>query len=805
MQRKGQGVRRGGARFGMNAVMMGGVVGVLMASVTPTMAKDRDPQPGLPPQAVEPARAAQLAQAGTSADYDIPAQDLSRAATAFGRQSGLQVVVDSAILAGLQSRPVAGHLTTEDAISQLLVGTGLAWRYTDTGTIALERRVVPGTDSGTGTFALPAVTVTAERSERSIMDTSTSVQVFDAETLEDRPDIKSTNDVLSKAANVTSVGTGNLAPSVRGLDGTGPAQGADAFLAGTRPRLNVQVDGRPLSYNEVVFGNVSLWDVQQVEVLRGAQSTLQGRNAIAGTVAVSSKDPVHEFEVGGRAMGGDFKQRGLSAMINVPVIDDQLAFRFALDHQHRESHVEGFNNIENAGDPSDYESTDFRAKALIEPKAWEGFRSTITIDHTDYTAPQSEFVERPFDEREASFPDMPVFNPKSTAGIIDTSWEADDNWTLENTTSVTDIDIRRKALDGDGNVQIDGTEIVTEPRVRFTALDGDLNVLAGIYFFHSEQAETIDLFGGGAFDDETTTGAVFTEGTWTFAEDFDLTLGLRYEVERRQRVGEMSVFAIDLDETYDALLPKLGVAWHPTEEFRLGVVGYGGYNGGGAGFTYDFPFESYVFKPEYSGTVEAYSRAELFDRRLTLTGNVFYSRYKDMQLPFDLNPDPDIWAVVIRNADWVDTYGAEAGIRWLAMPGLEFFADIGFLETEITEYSGSDSEGNDLAVAPDVTADFGVIYHHESGFEFSADARYTGDYFSSVENDPREEIDSFWVVNTQLGYAWGEDRNVRLFGFINNLLDADDPTLIEAGATSADDSANVVHPRTFGVGLEVYF
>ena len=72
-------------------------------------------------------------------------------------------------------------------------------------------------------------------------------------------------------------------------------------------------------------------------------------------------------------------------------------------------------------------------------------------------------------------------------------------------------------------------------------------------------------------------------------------------------------------------------------------------------------------------------------------------------------------------------------------------------------------------------------------------------------DDPREEIDSFWVVNTQLGYGWGEDRNVRLFGFINNLLDADDPTLIEAGATSADDSANVVHPRTFGVGLEVYF
>ena len=455
--------------------------------------------------------------------------------------------------------------------------------------------------------------------------------------------------------------------------------------------------------------------------------------------------------------------------------------------------------------PAITKSTTFRAKALIEPKAWEGLSSTVTIHHTDYTAPQSEFAERPFDDREASFPDMPVFNPSSTAGIIDTSWEVNETWTLENTTSVTGIDVQRKALPGDGNAQIDGLEIVTEPRVQLTALDGDLKILGGIYFFHNEQHETIDLFGGGDFDDETTTAAVFTEGTWTFAEDFDLTLGLRYEVEHHQRIGEMFLFEIDLDETYDALLPKLGVAWHPTEEFTLGVVGYGGYNGGGAGFTYDFPFESYVFKPEYSGTVEAYSRAELFDRRLTLTGNVFYSRYKDMQLPFDLNPDPDIWAVVIRNADWVDTYGAEAGIRLLAMPGLEFFADLGYLETEITEYSGSDSEGNDLAVSPNFTADFGVIYRHESGFEFGADARYTGDYFSSVENDPREEINSYWVVNAQLGYAWGEDENFRVFGFINNLLDADDPTLIEAGATSADGAANVLHPRTFGVGMEVLF
>src|SRR5688572_19579634 len=134
------------------------------------------------------------------------------------------------------------------------------------------------------TTTLPEINVTGEKSERSILQTAPSVRVFGERELLDQRGIVGTNELLGGVANITSTGTGNLAPAVRGVDGTGPAQGADAFLAGTRPRLSVQVDGRSASYNEVVFGDLGLWDVQRVEVFRGAQSTLQGRNAIAGTI-----------------------------------------------------------------------------------------------------------------------------------------------------------------------------------------------------------------------------------------------------------------------------------------------------------------------------------------------------------------------------------------------------------------------------------------------------------------------------------------------------------------------------------------
>jgi outer membrane receptor protein involved in Fe transport len=780
------------------------MVGVLMATATPAMAKDRDTQPDIRPQA------AQLAQAGTSADYDIPAQDLSGAVTAFGRQSGLQVVVDSAILAGLQSRPVAGRLSTEDAISRMLAGTGLTWRYSDAGTIALER--LPDS-SGAGIMALPPVTVTAERTERSLMDTATSVAVFDANTIAQRPGMESTNDLLQNVPNVVTPSTSNIAPAIRGVDGTGPAQGIDAFLAGTRPRLNVQVDGRPLSYNEVIFGDVSLWDVEQVELLRGAQSTLQGRNAIAGTLAMRTKDPTYDFEIGGRVIGGDYDRRVLSGMVSAPIIDDQVAFRVAVDHQESESFVDGFDDIPGVGDPGDFESTNARAKLLIEPEAWEGFSTTVTIAHSDYRAPQTEGIWRPADEHDTSYPFMPVFNPESTGGIIDTTWQIDDNWTLENTTSLTDIDVARQALPGDGNVDLDALEVMSESRVRFTGLDGRLTTLGGIYVFNNEQDEFIDSLGGGYFDDSTTTVAVFGEGTLTVFEDFDLTIGARYEREERRRTGDLpgvpgfGPFVNDLDETYEAFLPKFGIAWRPTDELTFGAIVSRGYNGGGAGFTFDFPFENYKYDPEYVWTYEAYGRAELLDKTLTLTGNAFYSRYKDMQVPLDLNDLPNEWAFVIRNADRVETYGAELGVRWLALPGLELFGEVGLLETEIQEYTDSEFESNDLALAPNVTADFGLIYQHESGFAFSADARYSGDYFSTIVNRKDEEVDSYWVLNAQAGYSFGADDNLRIFGFVNNILDADDPTLIEAGAvgTSSDDVLYIVNPRTFGVGLEIFF
>jgi outer membrane receptor protein involved in Fe transport len=741
----------------------------------------------------------QLAQTAQPRSFTIRAQPLADALTLFGQQSGLQVTLDAGIVAGLMTPGLNGSFTPEEALRRLLAGTGITWRFTDANTVALAKPPA----GAAGPVTLAPVTVTGERVARSIMETSTSVVVLDSETLEELPRIDSTNDVMERIPNVTTTGTTNFAPAVRGVNGTGPAQGADAFFAGTRPRLNVQIDGRPASYNEVVFGDMALWDVEQVEVLRGPQSTLQGRNAIAGTVIVKSKDPTYDYEVGGRFIAGNEKTRQGSAFVSGPIVDDQLAFRLAVDRKTSDSFVnmEPFRDI----DPEEFKSLTLRGKLLIEPKAIEGLSTLLTFTHTDYSGPQTETVRQPFDAHESSSPAMPVFRPQTTGGIIEPSWEINDNLTLEGTFSLTDVRVNRYARAGEGNAQIDGLEAVAEPRLRFAAFDGRLTGIGGVYVFDAHQDEFIDFPVPGTFDDDTTTGALFGEATFAAFENIDLIFGARLEQEKRRRTGGVGPFVIDFDETYQAFLPKVGIAWHAMDELTFGAVVSRGYNGGGAGFTFEPPFLSYTYKPEWVWNYEVYGRADLYGGKLALTGNLFFADYKNMQLPFDLNPDPNLWSVVIRNADRTITYGAEVGARWLALPGLELFADIGLLKTEITDYPGSGVEGNDLPQAPAFTTDFGAIYHHSSGFEISADARFSDAYYSDVQ-EPRGKTDPYIVVNSQVGYTFVNDlASVRLFVFVDNIFDADEAILIEQGATPADDIASILRPRTFGVGLQMTF
>ena len=655
----------------------------------------------------------------------------------------------------------------------------------------------PGEDS-----ALPEIVVTGEKTERTLSGTSSSVRVIDSREIVRNPGLQNAQGVLANTANVTASGVQNLAPAVRGVDGTGPAQGSDAFLGGTRPRLNITIDGRTGSYNEVIFGNLGLWDVERVEVFRGTQSLLQGRNSIAGTVVYKTNDPTFEPEYGGRVMVGNHQQRQYSAVASTP-LGEEWALRVALDRQTSQSFARGYESYPGVSDPGEFESSMARAKLLYQSQGVPGLRSLLTLAHNEHSAPQTEGLSRPFEGKQIAYPQMPVFAPRVNSGVWDLAVPLSDRVKFENRVVYGNINVRRRAAPEDGNATIDGHDFSYEPRLRMSSADKSVSGFVGLYAFNARQRDDIDLFGGGKWDDKTRTYAVYGEGTLALQPDLDLTLGGRYEREHRRRAGSMSFFVTDFDEKYSNFLPKLSLAWRTTPQTTVGAAVSRGYNGGGAAFTFDEPFVNYQYEPEYVWNYEAFARSSLFDGKLRLNGNLFYSRYKDMQLPFDLNPDPAIWAYVIRNAPRASTYGVELGMAWQPRASLTVGAELGLLKTRIDEYASSGVEGHALPRSPSATLNLDVAWRTPIGLEVGAAARYSTAYYSDITNLSRGRVEPGWIANVRASYPIGK---ARLFAFVNNVFDSKRPILLETdpNAAPADDVALLNRPRTIGIGLEVW-
>ncbi len=642
---------------------------------------------------------------------------------------------------------------------------------------------------------LEPVTVTGEKTSRSLRDTASSVMVITDESLKDMPAVTTSNNVLDHIPNIVTVEPGNDAPAVRGVDGTGPASGANAFFAGTRPRLNYQVDGRTLGFNETLFQDISLWDVSQVEVYRGPQSTQQGRNSIAGAIVIRTADPTFDWEGKVRGMVGEQKNRVGSVAISGPIVEDVLAFRLAADYQSSETAVD-FTPYEQEDDPNLYRTEMFRGKLLYTPGT--AIRSMLTFGRTDGRAPQSERVVRPFEDRVAEFPNQPTFQSRNTYGIWDTSWIVSDNMAIEVNLSKTDFRTERHSPPGLGNLRIDGDETVFQPLIRLNTEDGDVSGFVGAYLFRTEQDEVIDVLGGGGFRDETESDALFGEVSWWINDVYNLTVGARYEEEQRTRVGSAGPLALDFKETYREFLPKATLSWEVHKDWTIGFTAGRGYNGGGAGITFSPPFAAYTYDPEFVWNYEGFARGSMLNGRLGLTANIFYNDFEDMQLPFTLAAN----STVIRNAEKASTYGIEAGLNYLFSPGNEMFADLGLLQTKVDRYADPTVEDNELARSPAFSLELGLVTTPLTHFEISANVRYTDAYYSDATNTPRGKVDAYALANAQMAYTL---KSTRFYITVENLFDSDNEVLILTGATADADSATLLNPRTIMAGVEYSF
>ncbi|WP_262694450.1 TonB-dependent receptor [Kordiimonas aquimaris] len=285
------------------------------------------------------------------------------------------------------------------------------------------------------------IVVTGEKVFRSLQDTPTSVAVI-TNTDISQQNIISLEDLFDRTANITS-SFGGRNYTIRGINSTNVSGIGRGDLA------TIYVDGSPLPRNATLVGPIDVWDLQQVEVFRGPQSTLQGRNTLAGAVIINTANPTYEWTGRVRAIAntGAEEQR-LGVALGGPIVEDQIAFRLAAEV----SETEGVIDNRTLGIKADSgDSTFFRAKLLIEPEAIPDLSVLLsyTRDERRFGAETAELnTNDAFNNRE-TFSNRDSFDETFVdIGVVTIDYDFNDALRL---TSISAINSgkRRRARDGD--------------------------------------------------------------------------------------------------------------------------------------------------------------------------------------------------------------------------------------------------------------------------------------------------------------------------------------------------------------------
>jgi outer membrane receptor protein involved in Fe transport len=256
---------------------------------------------------------------------DIAPQPLAMALKEFGMKTGQPVLYGPALADRKMSSAVVHAPDAETALVAMLDGTGLTYRRNgDTFLIVSASDPQSGSAAGDGADqgTVAALIVTAQKKEEAIQDVPIAISAFTEKSLEEQK-IEGGFDLLKAIPNVT-FSKNNFTSynfSIRGI-------GTKAVSATTDPGVAVSFNNIALLQNRLF--EQEYFDVERVEVLRGPQGTLYGRNATAGVInVISAKPNLREFAGWIKGEVGNYHAKRASAMVNIPLVEDKLAVRFA--------------------------------------------------------------------------------------------------------------------------------------------------------------------------------------------------------------------------------------------------------------------------------------------------------------------------------------------------------------------------------------------------------------------------------------------------------------------------------------------
>ncbi|MEM8838598.1 MAG: TonB-dependent receptor, partial [Pseudomonadota bacterium] len=754
----------------------------------------------------------------------IPGGSLAEALNTFGVQSGIGVGYDIGTVRGLTTPGLSGTFSDQEALSRLLAGTNLVPRQTALGSVLIEspQEISLGLETDSDDVLLDPV-VLGERRPRTLAETTTSVRVF-SEAEIDQTDSTGVLDAIRNTANLTPA-TSDFLPPIRGTASAGPADLGGLALFGTLPRAALIIDDVAQPSTEANNSFQSAFDIEQIEVLRGPQTTLRGANAISGAFVVKTKDPVfrREAEVESGFDWNEFGQFSFraGAVVNSPIVEDQIAARLVFEFEERNAPLDIIsptldNQITFGAFPpppgsilDDFgkgETFRLRTKFLFEPNAIPDFSAIVSVEYQEGRAvgfDTSIFGDDPGGaftaEDRIGFPSFQRILDTDVVTVSgNAEYQLNDVFELQSITSYT-FDFFEEAPDDIEFFNFAGT---TQKRfnqdllLKFDGFQGFVNGLVGFSAFIENLDQ--DLDDPFEFDtlSERFTLSWFTDLELEVTDRIDILLGGRVQRESRDFFVEGTGFGGPLltleDKTTEIVfLPKVGAVYEFNEDHSISAVARRGFNSGGAGVDLltGLPFS---FESEFVWTIETGYRGTLFDDRLTLSATGFYNIYDDFQF---LSAEP--LNLVITNFDG-DTFGLELEATAQVTDDIIVRAGLGLLQTDI-DAPGEVVDGNDFGTDPTATLNGAIIWSPIPELKMNVQAQYVAGSFADFNNFEGQMSEGYFNVDLGASYEYGEHIQVR--GFVRNVFD----DLQFFQQLSALRDGEVLAPRTFGMTVKAKF
>jgi iron complex outermembrane receptor protein len=679
---------------------------------------------------------------------------------------------------------------------------------------------------------LESVIVTAQKTEEEIQNIPLSVSaISSAKVLEYR--MWNSKDITAVVPNLYSSnpGDGRNVTSIRGIASTS-----------YDPSVATYVDGvNQFSLDTYI---APLVDIERIEVLRGPQGSLYGRNAMGGVINIITKQPDNRTAGFGEVNFGNYGQRRYSAGMRTPLIKDKLFIG-----------VSGLFDQADGFYTNEFDDSHFDKKHSLVGNYYLRYLAgslwsfTLNIKH-NANRNQGTFPLS-FDPFANSF----KVNQNSATTMVDNvfngSFSANYSGRSFNFSSQTTYQSNwryyKQPIDGDFS-PIDGVTIINDygkdwnnvkawtQEFKFTspASASNFKWTGGVYLFRQNipNKQTTHFGEDAAYVDPnaipnsnsiststgTTTGyALFGQATYSLAEKLDVIGGLRYDFEHKTQsvMGEFQILPDasfttlpDTSATADfhAISPKVGLAFRPSEISNLYFNYSRGFRAGGLTQLSPDPSQPplIAFKPEYSSNLEMGFKQTFFQNMIRLNLAAFYIRATDVQVPTLVLPQA---VTVTRNAGKLESKGFEAEVS--ATPFHNFEVDYNFGYTDaryLTLRLGKngvehDLEGKHQIFTPAITSMLATQYNwnlvpsHNVRLITRLEWMHVGEQYFDLANTIRQP--GYNLVNARIGIT---AKNWEVFFWARNLGDTRYISYAyDFGASHLGD------PKNYGITLRKSF